>query len=88
MGVPGFVLWFLLQGAFGIQLLRSVFAHGRNGDVALAAVGGWILVYWTAMMVDTSFDPYLEGPQGGIWFWTLFGLGLVVIRHAPRLRWR
>jgi hypothetical protein len=54
----------------------------------LAAIGGWILVYWTAMMVDTSFDPYLEGPQGGIWFWTLFGLGMVVIRLAPRLRWR
>jgi len=46
------------------------------------------LVYWTAMMVDTSFDPYLGGPQDGIWFWTLFGLGLVVIRLAPRLRWR
>jgi hypothetical protein len=88
MGVPGFVLWLLLQGAFGIQLLRSVIAHRRGSDLFLAAVGGWILVYWTAMMVDTSFDPYLEGPQGGIWFWTLFGLGLVVIRLAPRLRWR
>jgi hypothetical protein len=88
MGVPGFVLWLLLQGAFGIQLLTSVFAHRRSGDAALASVGGWILVYWTAMMVDTSFDPYLEGPQGGIWFWTLFGLGLVVIRHAPRLQRR
>jgi hypothetical protein len=88
MGVPGFVLWLLLQLAFGIQLLRSVIAHGRGGDAEVAAIGGWILVYWTAMMVNTSFDPYLEGPQGGIWFWTLFGLGLVVIRHAPRLRWR
>jgi hypothetical protein len=88
MGVPAFVLWLLLQLAFGIQLLRSVIAHTRGGDAEVAAIGGWILVYWTAMMVNTSFDPYLEGPQGGIWFWTLFGLGLVVIRHAPRLRWR
>ncbi len=88
MGVPGALLWALLQAGFGIQLLRSVVAHRRAGDMLLAAIGGWILVYWTAMMVDTSFDPYLEGPQGGIWFWTLFGLGLVVIRLAPRLRWR
>lgn len=88
MGVPGFVLWVLLQGAFGIQLLWSIVAHRRVGDAIAAAIGGWILVYWTAMLVDTSFDPYLEGPQGGIWFWTLFGLGLVVIRLAPRLRWR
>jgi hypothetical protein len=36
------------------------------------------------MMVNTTFDPYLEGPQGGIWFWALFGLGLVLIRLAPR----
>jgi len=86
MGVPGFVLWLLLQGAFGLGLLRSIRASKRAGDQALVAVGAWILVYWAAMMVDTSFDPYLEGPQGGIWFWTLFGLGLAVMRLAPRHR--
>jgi hypothetical protein len=31
------------------------------------------------MLVDTSFDPYLEGPQGGIWFWAIIGVGLVVM---------
>jgi hypothetical protein len=36
------------------------------------------------MMVVTSFDPYLEGPQGGIWFWSIFGLGLVTMRLARR----
>jgi O-antigen ligase/polysaccharide polymerase Wzy-like membrane protein len=86
MGVPGFVLWLLIQSAFSIGLLRSVLAHRRSGDKRLAAVGGWILVYWAAMMIDTSFDPYLEGPQGGIWFWTLFGLGLVIMRLTPRQR--
>lgn len=83
MGVPGFVLWVLLQGAFAIGLLRSIFAHRRSGNATVAAVGAWILVYWTAMVVNTSFDPYLEGPQGGIWFWTLFGLGMVVMRISP-----
>lgn len=84
MGVPGFVLWLLLQGAFGVGLLRSVLVHRRADDTSIAIVGAWILVYWVAMMVNTSFDPYLEGPQGGIWFWSLFGLGLVVMRLAPR----
>ena len=83
MGVPGFVLWFLLQGAFGVGLLRSVLALRRAGDAGLATVGAWILVYWFAMMVNTSFDPYLEGPQGGIWFWSVFGLGMVVMRLGP-----
>ncbi len=84
-GVPGFVLWLLLQASFGIGLLRSILAHRKVGDTTLAAAGAWILVYWTAMCVNTSFDPYLEGPQGGIWFWTLFGLGLVVMRLKPRV---
>jgi hypothetical protein len=85
MGVPGFVLWLVLQVAFGIGLLRATWAHRRTGDLKLAAVGGWLLAYWIAMMLDTSFDPYLEGPQGGIWFWTVVGLGLVVMSRAtPR----
>lgn len=80
MGVPGFVLWLALQGTFGVTLLRATWEHRRRRDLLPAAAGAWILVYWVAMMVNTSFDPYLEGPQGGIWFWTLFGLGLIVIR--------
>lgn len=86
MGVPGLVLWVLLQGAFGVGLVRATVAYRRSRDWQMAAVGGLMLAYWVAMMVDTSFDPYLEGPQGGIWFWVIFGLGLVVMRIAPRRR--
>ena len=86
MGVPGFILWLLVMGAFAIGLLRTTRALRRSGDGRLAAVSAWVLVYWFAMMVDTSFDPYLEGPQGGIWFWSIFGLGLVVMRLDRRAR--
>ncbi len=85
MGVPGFALWIALQVAFGVGLLRATLAHRRLGNTTFFAVGAWILVYWFAMMVDTSFDPYLEGPQGGIWFWSLIGLGLVVMRLRDRV---
>ena len=27
-------------------------------------------------MIDASFDVALEGPMLGIWFWSLFGLGI------------
>lgn len=84
MGVPGFVLWLLLQGTFLAGVIRAVRAHRRARDGLLAGLGAWVLVVWTAMMVVTSFDPYLEGPQGGIWFWSIFGLGMVVTRMAPR----
>lgn len=84
MGVPGLVLWVLLQGLFAVGLVRAVIRHRRAGDTVLSAFGLWILVVWIAAMVDTSFDPYLEGPQGGIWFWSLIGLGLLVMRLGPR----
>jgi hypothetical protein len=84
MGVPGFLLWIFLQGGFAILLLRALLAFRRARDMQLAAVAAWVFVFWTAMMVNTSFDPYLEGPQGGIWFWSLFGVGLVLMRLVPR----
>jgi hypothetical protein len=39
-------------------------------------------------MVNASFDVYLEGPTGGIWFWVIFGTGLaapVLYRRAPHV---
>jgi hypothetical protein len=84
MGVPGFLLWIILQLGFAVLLLRAFLAYKRARDPQMAAVAAWVVAFWTAMMVNTSFDPYLEGPQGGIWFWSLFGLGLVLIRLAPR----
>jgi hypothetical protein len=86
MGVPGFLLWLLIQAAFGIGLLRAIRSYRGVGDGKLAAISEWLLVYWVAMMVDTSFDPYLEGPQGGIWFWTVIGLGLAVMSLSSRRR--
>lgn len=85
MGVPGLVLWILLQGAFGVALVRTMLASRRANDGLLAAVAAWTLVYWLVMLVDTSFDPYLEGPQGGIWFWATMGFGMAIVRLG-RLR--
>jgi hypothetical protein len=86
MGVPGFGIWLVIHVAFGIGLIRAIRSSRRVGDPQLAAIGGWLLAYWIAMIVDTSFDPYLEGPQGGIWYWTVFGLGLVFMRVLPARR--
>jgi len=36
----------------------------------------WILAYWMAFLVNATFDVFLEGPQGGIWFWSIFGFGI------------
>jgi len=80
MGVPGFLLWVALQAAFAVGLLRALYASRLRGSTVLAGTAAWLLAYWVAMMIATSFDPYLEGPQGGIWYWVVIGAGLVVMR--------
>lgn len=80
MGVPGFTLWALVQLGFAFALARAFVRARREHMRFWQHVTGWILLVWTAMMINTSFDPYLEGPQGAIPFWALFGLGLAALR--------
>ena len=86
MGVPGFALWVLLQGAFAFALLRAHFLARRARQEWWARVNLWILAYWTAFMVNGMFDVFLEGPQGGIWFWSLFGFGIAALGMQKRDR--
>jgi hypothetical protein len=79
MGVPGAVLWVLLQTAFGASLLSAYLRARRSGQEWWARLDLWILAYWLAFLTAMSFGVYLEGPHGGIWFWSLFGLGIAVL---------
>ena len=72
-GVPGLIFWCILQATILIVLLRHYFTAQRAGKLVLANVNLWLLAYWLALIVNMSFDVYLEGPQGGIWFWCLVG---------------
>ncbi|MDB5046847.1 MAG: O-antigen polymerase related enzyme [Deinococcus sp.] len=85
-GVPGAVLWALLQLAFAAALLRAHSLAKRAGQELWVRLNIWVLAYWAAFMVNASFDVYLEGPQGGIWFWCLFGFGLALLETQRRLR--
>jgi hypothetical protein len=80
MGVPGLFMWLSLSGIFGLGLLNALFSAREAGQTFRASFIAWLLVYWLAMMVNGSFSLYLEAPQEGIWFWTIFGLGLAILR--------
>jgi O-Antigen ligase len=85
-GVPGLALWALMQGAFSIGLLLAYLRARRDQQDFWARLNLWVLAYWVAFMVNMSFDVYLEGPQGGIWFWSLFGFGMAMLvaqRRGP-----
>ena len=75
-GVPGLVLWIVLQAGFAISLLRAAFRSYRTAPTWLP-VFGWIFVYWLAALINGSFDVYLGGPAGR---------DLVLERHRARDR--
>jgi hypothetical protein len=80
-GVPGLILWIILQGAFALSILRAAFRAYRTAP-AWVAVLGWVFVYWLAALIDGSFDVYIGGPVGGIWFWSVMGFGIAAIRMS------
>jgi hypothetical protein len=79
-GVPGLVLWVALNLAFAGSILRAAFRANRAGRTFWVQVLGFVFVYWLAAITNGSFDVYIEGPQGGIWFWAVMGLGMAAVR--------
>ena len=81
-GLPGLALWVLLMAVYLITILRAAYKAAKTGQRFLLAVLGWVAVYWLAAIVNMSVDVYLAGPQGGIWFWSMIGVGLAVSRFV------
>jgi hypothetical protein len=75
-GVIGLALWLLLQGTWVIRIWRALRDARRRGHTQWHALFGFLLAYWLALLVTGTFDVFLEGPAGGIWFWTVFGVGI------------
>lgn len=75
-GVPGLVLWLVFLMSFGAMLARRASAR-RNADAWDARYAIWLLAYWLAYLFNGSLDVFLEGPMGGVWFWSIVGISLV-----------
>jgi hypothetical protein len=87
-GVPGLVLWFLLQMSFAVGLLRCFFVSRRIAGSRWPGLFLFIFCFWLAFLINGSFDVFIEGPPGGIWFWCVFGFGLGAIwiyRNQPEI---
>lgn len=87
-GVPGLLLWLGFLAAFAISLIRKARLARRLGLANWQRLYLWMLGYWVAALVNATFDVYLEGPQGGIWFWSIVGGGVGAALHvqAPARR--
>jgi hypothetical protein len=90
MGVPGLLLWAAMNLTFAFRLLRAYWLASRSGATFWGNVDLWIFCYWLAAFINMSFDVYLEGPPGGIWFWSIIGFGVAALRvqkyEARKLR--
>ena len=76
MGVPGLALWLLLQLMWAWLGLAAWSRARLRGDVRWQGFLAMLAGYWIAFHVNASFDVYFEGPMGGIWFWTVWGVGI------------
>ncbi len=83
-GVPGLTLWILLQATFAFGLLRAYVRAVAAQQILWAKLNLWVLAYWAAFLINASFDVYLEGPVGGIWFWSVFGFGVALVEVQRR----
>jgi O-Antigen ligase len=83
-GVPGFVLWVVLQVAWAGGMLRVLFFARRTGRRRTAGFMSFLLAYWTNFMVAACAGPGLDGPFHGIWFWTIFGVGAAATEMVRR----
>ena len=75
-GVIGLLLWMVLQGAWFTRMLRAMRDARRTDQRHWYALFGFLIAYWIALLVNGTFDVYIEGPAGGIWFWSVFGIGI------------
>lgn len=79
-GVPGAALWVLLHAVWFLGLLAAWMRARLAEQQRWTAVFAWIAAIWIAALVNASFDVYLEGPMGGVWLWSLMGLGIAAAR--------
>jgi len=85
-GVPGLALWLLPQILWLCMAIRCILRSHIYGHSQWNSLFVFLLAYWSALFIRASFDVFLEGPVGGIWFWCVYGAGLsaaVIYQFSP-----
>jgi O-antigen ligase len=75
-GIIGLLLWLSVLGSWFVLMTRSLLVARRRGERQWYALFAFLIAYLLALLVNGSFDVYLEGPAGGIWFWVVVGCGI------------
>lgn len=78
-GVPGLALWLLVHFLWGVEVIHRHFQAKAARRRRWQGLFLFLLAYWIAFMANASFDVFIEGPMGGIWLWTIYGVGLAAV---------
>ncbi len=87
-GVPMLAIWAVCQLTLGYGLVSSAWSAYRRKNTHWFALLVFLFVYWLAYLINASFDVFLEGPVGGIWFWCVYGWGIGAVwiyRNCPEV---
>lgn len=84
-GVPGYLLWTaFLAGLFFMLVRKAVFGPFVGATPYQSRIAVWFIAYLGALILMASFDVFLEGPMGGVWFWSLIGMAYAyLLRSNP-----
>jgi len=88
MGVPGFALWGLMHAVWMFSVAETYLRCRRREQQRWGGLFLFLFCFYLAFMINGSFDVFIEGPMGGIWFWTVYGTGvgaLWVWRNHPEV---
>jgi hypothetical protein len=88
MGVPGLIVWGGMNFVWFVSIGDAHLRARRRGQQRWAGFFLFLFAFYTAFFCNASFDVFLEGPMGGIWFWTIYGTGigaLWVWRNQPEV---
>ncbi|MGD0463749.1 MAG: O-antigen ligase family protein [Tepidisphaeraceae bacterium] len=75
-GVPMLAIWAACQLTLAYGLVSAAWSAHRRKNKHWFALLAFLFVYWLSYLINASFDVFLEGPVGGIWFWCVYGTGI------------
>jgi hypothetical protein len=78
MGWVGIGMWAVLWSVWALNLLQLRSRLLRRGRAVEAGTIAWVLVSAFMILLNSVFDPTLEGPQVGFVLWLIFGLGAAI----------
>ena len=88
MGVPGLIIWLCVLASIGGTIVRGYIDAIHRQLAKWSHLFLFLGAIFVAIVINASFDVFIEGPMGGIWFWSLAGVTLAAtwtMRRHPEL---